>query len=196
MKNISLFVFLLILMKFQCCLGQGQISISLDGLADWPNFNMPSGANYGLGVVGSLEFRGQGPFSIGLNSGMVEFLAPTGQQDLKTLWLDVMGRAYPLPVGFFGEPYLQLGVGVSPYLGGIFEDYWPQYAARYLGWKTDPGTVYFTGQVALGTVLPLDKDLGLDTGLQYDLFGPPWQGSLDTLGFRAGMVWSFSLGPS
>lgn len=158
--------------------------------------SMPSGADHGWGMGASAMYRGDGPFSIGLDGGMVEFIAPTGKQDLKTVWLDLIGRACPFPRGFWGEPYFQMGMGVSPYIGGVFENYWPDYAAQEFGWKTDPGTVYFTQQVAVGTVFSLANDLGLDTGLQYDLFGPPWQGPLSTFGFRAGMVWSFSLGPS
>ena len=170
----------------------GQLSLTVDILGALPNLNLPSGANRGLGFSGTADYRLTDAFAFGLTGGMVEFLAPTGSEDMKTTWLDLMGRLYPLPKSPLGEPYLQLGFGFSPYIGGIFEDYWSRYAATNLGAPTGSGTVYLATQGAIGFLLSLGEDVSLDAGIQYDLFWPPTNPLLQTYSLRLGLVRSFN----
>jgi hypothetical protein len=169
----------------------GQLSFSLEALGVLPSLSLPTGANSGLGLGGMVDYRVSKFFDFGLSTGFVEFIAPTGNGDMKTVWLDLMGRFFPLPASSFGEPYLQLGFGFSPYIGGIFEDYWSYYAAQNMGQPTSPGSFYGTTDVSIGCLFPLGGDWSLDSGIQYDVFWPPTNLLLQTFSLRTGIVRSF-----
>ena len=126
---------------------------------------------------------------------MVEFIAPTGREDMKTVWLDMMERFYPFPTTTTGEAYFQFDFGFSPY-PALFTDYWQYYAAANIGpaYAEPPGTIFWNAQASVGYLFTLDKDWSLDTGIQYGVYGPPWVGALQTLGMKAGLVWSFEVG--
>ena len=70
----------------------GQLSLSLDVLGALPSLYIASGANQGLGLECSADYRLSDAFAFGLTGGMIEFIAPTGKQDFKTVWLDLMRR--------------------------------------------------------------------------------------------------------
>ncbi|HEY5039237.1 MAG TPA: hypothetical protein VIJ93_09225, partial [bacterium] len=152
--NTSLLLFLLhFWFSSEASAKPGQLSLSLDILGALPSLNMPSGANQGLGLEALVDYRASDFFAFGLSVGMVEFIAPTGMEDMKTVWLDLMGRFFLLPRSSFGEPYIQGGFGVSPNLKGLFTDYWPDYIGQNYGpgsYQTSPGTIYWTTQVAVG----------------------------------------------
>lgn len=197
MKNLKMaviiFVFLVLGFSSDSIAKPGKLSLTVDVAGALPSLDLPSGANKGLGFAGTADYRLSDAFAFGLTGGMVEFLAPTGNQDLKTTWLDLMGRFYPLAPSTWAEPYLQLGFGFSPYIGGIFEDYWSHYAAQNLNAPTSSGSIYLNAQAVLGCQIYLVEDMALDAGFQYDVFWPPSDPFLQTFGFRAGLVRSFGL---
>ncbi len=173
----------------------GQLSLTLDTTVAQAASQMPLTATQGLGFSGALDYRLTDFFAIGINSGLIEFIAPNNGQDMKTIWLDVDGRFFPFKPSDFGEAYLQLGFGVCPHFG-LFPDYWPNYASQYnqpLFYNDPPGTIYWDAQAAVGYIFSLGKDLGLDTGIEYDYFWPPADTPLQTFAFKAGVVFSFDL---
>ena len=190
---VFIFIFLTLGFPVVSIAQTGRLSLTVDVVGALPSLNLPSGANQGLGFAGTADYRLSDDFALGLTGGMVEFIAPTGNQDLKTTWLDLMGRLYPLAPSPGAEPYLQLGFGFSPYIGGIFEDYWSHYAAQNLNASTPSGSIYLNAQGILGFQFYLFGDMTLDAGFQYDIFWPPANAFLQTLSVRAGLVRSFGL---
>ena len=169
----------------------GQVSLSLETVGALAFTSVPLVPSQGLGLEASAFYRVSDFFAAGFTSGLVEFIAPRGQQDTKTAWLDISEKFFPLRKTSWGEPYAQLGFGFSPYIGGVFEDYWPFYAGQNFGKQTPSDTVYWNAQAALGYLFTVQKDLSLDLGVQADLFWPPGDLLLRTLGLRTGLVWSF-----
>jgi hypothetical protein len=174
----------------------GEVSLSFDAVGAQASSEIPLTATRGIGLSGSADYRLSDFFAVGLTGGLVEFIAPPNMQDMKTIWLDGVGRFYPFNSSPVGEAYLQLGFGVCPHLG-LFPDYWPNYTIQGFGgnqyYQEPPGTIYWNAQIVAGYVFSLGKDWGLDTGIEYDYFWPPASTPLQTIGLRTGLVFSFSL---
>ena len=179
----------------------GQFSISIGAIGAIAGSSIPLSAYQGVGAAGSVEYRFSDFFAGGISGGLVEFIAspnasiadPTvyQKQDMKTSWLDLTGRFFPLPASPLGEVYFQLGFGVSPHLAN-FPDYFPNYTSQiFPGPQFSPetsGTLNWDAQASLGYLFNLGGGQGLDLGLQTDTFWPPADRSLQTLGLRAEMV--------
>jgi hypothetical protein len=174
----------------------GQVSLSLEGIGAQAFGQIPMTATQGIGLSGTAEYRLSSLFALGLTSGIVEFIAPHNAQDMKTIWLDLSGRFFPLPASPAGEWYFQLGMGVSPHLG-LFPDYWPNYTDQLQAeqfYQVPSGNIYWDAQAALGYLFSLGGYWALDVGAQYDFFWPPLDTPLQTIGLRSGIVLSFDVG--
>lgn len=172
-----------------------QLSLTLNATVAQASSQMPLTATQGFGFSGEADYRLTQFFSLGVNGGLIEFIAPHNGQDMKTIWLDLDGRFFPFKPSDLGEAYLQVGFGVCPHFG-LFPDYWPNYASQYnqpLFYNDPPGTIYWDAQAAAGYIFALGKDLGLDTGIEYDYFWPPADTPLQTFAFKTGLVFSFNL---
>jgi hypothetical protein len=173
----------------------GQISLSLDTMGALASSPIPLTADEGVGFSGTVDDQLSDFFALGLTGGLVEFIAPHNVQDMKTIWLDLDGRFFPFELSPLGQPYFQLGLGFSTHLA-LFPDYWPNYTSQGVYqqyYKEPPGVVYWDAQAVVGYLFTLSKDWALDAGLQYDLFWPPINTPLQTIGLKAGIVWSFGL---
>jgi hypothetical protein len=162
-------------------------SLSLGGVAakGFTSFNLvPDG---GFGVCASVEWGLAPPWAAGLDAGLVEYLAPSGQGDMKSAWLDIVGRFFPLADSSLGLPYVRAGLGISPFIPGLFEDYWPNYAAHY-GYAGSSSQVNWTGQAALGYRFHLEGAWALDAGARWDIFWADEGTPLQTLGLEARAV--------
>lgn len=174
-----------------------RLSLSLGGLGDLASLNTPTGANRGLGVAGALEVRLDSPFAFGLDGGLVEFIAPTNHEDMKTTWLDLMGRFYPLPQSPLGEAYLQGSFGVCPDVSGLFEDYWTVYFFQVYGHiaaQPPSGQIDWNTRLGAGWLLPLGGPWSLDLQLNTAWFWPPANPLLETYDLGAQARYTFDLG--
>ncbi|HET9870698.1 MAG TPA: hypothetical protein VFR02_09420 [bacterium] len=169
--------------------GPGWVTVSFGGTAAEVCAPLPLPPHGGLGVRGAFEYGPEEWTSLGLDFGLAEYIAPSGQQDMKSAWMDLTAAFFPWgPLGS-DRPYIRLGFGLSPYIGGLFEDYWPDYASRRLGRPEKAGNPYWTAQAALGYRFALDRRWALDLGMRYDRFWPPVDLPLQTLGVETGLVW-------
>jgi hypothetical protein len=166
-------------------------SLSLGGTASKSYAPVPLRPNGGFGVIGGVEYGFSNWFSGGLSGGLVEFISPPGDEDMKTAWLDLTGRFFPLADSPLGRPYWELGFGISPFIAGVYSDYWPDYAAAKLGQPLRAGVVYWNTQTSVGYRFHLGPQWALDTEVQYNVFWPPSDLVLQTLGFDARLVWFF-----
>ncbi len=100
-------------------------SLSLGGVAakGFSSFKLvPDG---GFGVCASMEWGLTPGWDAGFEAGLVEYLAPSGETDMKSAWLDLIGRFFPIEDSPLGLPYIRAGFGFSPFIKGLFDDYWP-----------------------------------------------------------------------
>jgi hypothetical protein len=96
-----------------------------------------------------------------------------------------------------GEAYLEGEFGVSPYITGLFTDYWPDYAAANFGTSAGPastGAINWNAKIGVGYLFRLGGPWALDLGAHYSRYWPPADLSLGTFGFRAGATYTFGLG--
>jgi hypothetical protein len=92
---------------------------------------------------------------------------------LKTSWVDVGGRLYPLKPFSFGETYLQGSMGFNP----LYK--------KDTAWN---GKIH--GNVGVGLNCPLSGNRSLDMGLGYDVFNPG-TGPLNSISLKVGICWTF-----
>jgi len=163
-------------------------ALSFGGLASKAYTSILLKPNGGFGVSGALEYGFSDWFSAGVDVGLVEYIAPTGQADMKSAWADLTGRFFPFPASGLGQPYWQVGFGFSPFVAGLFEDYWPNYAAAQSGLPLSSGVIYWNAQTSLGYRFFLSPNWALDTDAQYNLFWPPATPRLQTLSFETRLV--------
>jgi len=170
----------------------GRLWFSLGPIVGAAASSIPLTATQGIGYAGAVEVGLSDAFSLGLDTGMIEFLASPGhKQDMKSIWLDLTGRFYPLRQSAWGGPYFQAGFGVSPHLG-LFPDYFPNYTTngKTEEFYPEKGAVYWDAQGSAGWFFALSGDWGLDTAFQYDYFWPPADRPLQTYSLRAAVVLS------
>lgn len=170
----------------------GRLSFSLGPIVGAAQSDIPLSATQGIGYAGAAQWGLSDLFSLGLDTGLVEFIAPNHGQDMKSVWLDLTGRFYPFPQAAWGGPYLEAGFGVSPHLG-LFPDYFPNYTTngKTEQFYPEKGAIYWAAQGSVGWLWNLGGDWGIDTAFQYDYFWPPADRPLRTYSLRAAAVWCF-----
>ncbi len=163
-------------------------ALSFGGAASMAYTSIPLKPNGGFGLSGDLEYDCLDGFGAGLDIGLVEYIAPTGQADMKSAWADLTARLFPFPASGLGRPYWRMGFGFSPFVAGLFGDYWPNYAAAQLGGPASSAAIYWNAQTSIGYRFFLSQNWALDTEAQYNLFWPPAAPLLQTLSLQTRLV--------
>jgi hypothetical protein len=163
-------------------------SLLFGGVASKAYSSIPLKPNSGFGISSALEYGFSDWFSAGIDAGLVEYVAPTGQADMKSAWVDLTGRFFPFTASGLGQPYWQVGFGFSPFVKGLFEDYWPDYVSHQLNGSVPSNAIYWNAQTSIGYRFFLSRNWALDTDVQYNLFWPPVTPRLQTLGVETRLV--------
>jgi hypothetical protein len=186
-KKIWIFALLIVAPSWASAQPEG-LALSLGGVASKAYTSIPLKPNGGFGITSTLEYGFSDWFSAGIDGGLVEYISPTGQADMKSAWVDLTGRFFPFTASGLGQPYWQVGFGFSPFVKGLFEDYWPDYVSHQLNGSVPSNAIYWNAQTSIGYRFFLSRNWALDTDVQYNLFWPPVTPRLQTLGVETRLV--------